>query len=235
MTVDVSYIMVNVVAGILGFFVFINCYLIYKHAKGGSEAYKFWAIGTFIIFLAMIFYISCGLLIGANETSKTDKNELHKVIGHTIVAVGYSYIPLGIMYLSKDMGFGKVNEALLKKVHIGFFAVIFLFCSIFLALVPFFKVKIVAGVVFNIVFVLIWSVGIYFYHDAYKPLKNITGNNCWLWIYVGIVANFLREFFNVLYFIVSDSLYIVLSIFQIIMALGYIIGFFLMRKMLKVE
>ncbi len=235
MSIDYSYIFSHASASLISFFIFLISFRIYKYTEGASKAYREWYRGTFLIFTASMIYLFFGLTFGCNDTSISNINEFHKILGFTVMSFGFFYLPLGIMYLSRDIGVGELNKQIIKKIQLVFFMTI-LFVSLFLMLLlPYFKIIKLAGILFNSLYVGIWFLGIYFFNKAYRPLKTMTKNNCWLFLYLGMVAELIKEILNLAYFIVDTVfIYSLMLLGQIMMIISLVIGFFKIAKMLEV-
>ena len=233
MPIDIVYFIWNSLVALITSVVFFFCFVIYKNTKGASLAYKKWAIATFLLLLSACIWIFAGLVFECNESSSTDKNELNKLVGDTVNAFGYFYLPLGAMYFSKDMGFGSVNEDLIKKSQIIFYSAIIVIFSFLAVLIPYFRLLKIIGIVFNSIFIVIWLFLIYYYNIAYRNFKRITVNSSWLLISIGIFAALGNDIFSLLYFLVSESVDSFTIAFRVVMAVCFITGFFKLAKMVE--
>lgn len=226
-----SYVLSYTVLAFIEFFVFLLSYLIYTRTKGASVAYKKWAIGTFILLMGGVSFLTAAVLFECNEDESSNKNELHKIIGGSIIALGYFYIPVGILYFSKDLGVINFDEKMIKKAQIIFFSVISAITVFFVILVPYFKILTIIGVTLNSLYAFVWIFAIFAYQDVYSQiLKNApTG---WTLIYIGMIAAFFSEILNVLYFI-APEFEIPQLICEFLMAFGFVGGFFKIAKMVE--
>ncbi len=231
MTIDLSYVIQYAILAVIEFTVFLFSYSIYRKTKGASLTYKMWAIGTFILFISSIFYLICAIPFECNEQISNNKNEIHRVIGGALTAFGYFYIPLGLLYLSKDFDVGDVNQKMIKKIQIIFFSVIILISIFFIILSPLYKILNVVSISFNFLYFLVWVFSIYEYKPLYnKILKQI--NVCWILIYIAMIGGILSEVFNILLHVFSFFEYLML-ISQLVMAFGFISGFYKLAEMVE--
>ncbi len=230
MAYDVLYILSNSILWIIQFFIFIICFDIYKNTKGASLAYKKWATGLFLLLLGSTIYLIFGVVFEANETSTRDINEFHKILGHAIEGFGYFYLPVGIMYLSKDMGFGKVNEDTIRKSQIIFFGAIISIFLILMSSIIYFSIIKIIGISYRIIYLVIWVFTIYYFRDIYSMLKGT--NKCWLYLYIGLFAAFFNALTRILFYFIPIFDYISV-VFQLILAIGFIGGFLKLAKMVE--
>lgn len=229
---DTAFLINRLIFAAIEIFVFMLSIMIYKNTKGASLAYKKWAESMFVLLVAASIYITGIIAFGCSESGTTDKNELYVLIAGTLDVLAYFYIPVGVMYLSKDMGFGSVNEELIKKIQILFYCIIFSLSIIFIAILPFFKIRRLMGAIFNLLFTIVWISAIYYYNNVYKYLK--TTNNCWLFLYLALIFSFASSTSAVIYFATYVELFSLLTtLFGVGMALGYITGFFKLAKMVE--
>ncbi len=230
MAIDVAYVVSYLIYCIITAIVLFFSLSIYLNTKGASLAYKMWAIGTCLLFIGCFVYLVGGLLFEASNTDSSDKNELIAILGESIVGFGYFYLPVGVMYLSKDMEITDIDKKLIKKVQIIFFSLIGFTTISFLALFSFYKMLTIIGIVFNFLYVLIWLVTLYPYRAVYQTLKSM--NSCWLLIYIGIITGLISEILSVFMYVIPVLEYIMI-LFQLIMALSLVLAFFKLAKMLE--
>ena len=188
------------------------------------------AMGTFLLLMGSTLNVFAGLAFECNDSVSTDKNEINAIIAESISAFGYFYIPVGVMYLSKDMGIGSINENIIKKSQIIFVCIIGLISVLFVVLLPFFKILSIVGITFNFLYSTIWIFTIYRYNGLYHEILKAM-NRCWLFIYIGIIAGFVSELFHVIYLLISEAEYLVIFC-QLLLAASFIIGFFKLAKMI---
>ena len=230
MAIDTSYVISYTILWIIEFVVFSICYTIYIKTKGASLAYKKWAIGTLLLLMGTTTYLFSAIAFECNDSVSTDKNEIHKIIGCTLIALGYFYVPVGVMYLAKDLGIGSIDENLIEKSQIIFFSTISLISIFFMVLFPFFEILSLVGVTFNFLYVLIWLCAIYPFKGIYTNFR--TMNRCWLLIYIGMFASLASEVLSVIYYIIPEAEYPMIFS-QLLMAAAFISGFFKLAKMVE--
>ena len=230
MSMDTSYVFSYAIYCIIEIIIFLFCYLIYKNTKGASVAYKMWAISTFLLLIGSSFLLINGILFEGSDSRQTNKNEVTEIIASTIHAFGYFYVPVGVLYLSKDMGIGKINEDLIKKSQIIFFSAISSVSISLMVIFPFFEIVSIIGITFNLLYVIIWIFSIISYYALYDALK--TTNRCWLLIYIGMWGMFTSEVFNIIYFLIPEAAYLMI-LAQLVGSAGFIGGFFKLAKMVE--
>ncbi len=231
MPIDTSYVLLSLIMLIISIVVFLISFRIYYKTKGASVAYKMWAIGTALITLTLSLYIINGVVFESTKTSSDNEHEITLIVANSIGVCGYFYIPVGIMYLEKDMDMGRVDEKLIKKSQFIFYSIIILIFGIFMTLVPFFELRKSSGVIFNLLYSLVWIFTAYYYYPLYKNLKSI--NLCWSFFYLAILASFGNNTFSMLSVIFSDSFFIIILTFELMMAIGFIGGFLMLAKMVE--
>ena len=220
------------ITSLISFTVFFISYRIYSHTEGASLAYKKWAIGTFLSFLAVFMYLLIGLIGSDNFSSEFIA--IKNIIGNVLISLGYFYFPIGVMYLSKDIGIGTVNEVTIKKIQKIFFGFIFLFCLSLAFTIPFKDIRNESRIFFNTLYSIIWIFTISRYAHVYPTLKQITNNRCWTLLYVGIIGAFLNDFLTVIDCLTGTSLFYIILASQLMMAVGIIFAFFMLAKMLNI-
>ncbi len=231
MSIDATFILSYLIFCLIEVLVLIFIFKIYRSTSGASLAYKKWAQGIFLLFLGCFLFVFCGLLFECSDSISTNKNEIMLIVGNILIAFGYFYIPLGVLYLSKDFGVGNVNETLIKKTQIVFFTSMSILAMVFGIFTPFYKIINVIGFIFCLVFASIWIFTLYFYKKIYNSvLKKI--NICWTFIYLGMAFGLVSEIFNAIYFVIPFFVYPML-ISQLIMASNLILGYFKLAKMVE--
>ncbi len=232
MAIDIFYLTSNIILFTIEFVIFSLCLQIYKNTEGASEAYKMWALGTGILLIASSMYILCTLFLGCDAISSTTENEIQKTIGSTIDLSGYFYIPVGIMYLSKDLGLGVVDKKEIKKSRIIFYTIIFSTSAFLIGLIPFFELRRTIGISYNIIYASVWFITLYFYKDVYSTLK--TTNICWTLLLFAVCSSLISNFTNIIYFSTNIGFFGSINLlFQLTMAFFYISGFFKLAKMVE--
>ncbi len=231
MAIDTSYVLSYSVLAIIEFGVFFLSLLVYKNTKGASLGYKKWAIGTFILLISSILFITAATVFECSEEVSSNKNELHKIIIGSITAIGYFYIPVGLLYFSKDLGVSNFDEDLIKKSQIIFFNAIFSIAILYIVLFPFFKILSIVGATLNSIYAFVWIFAIFEYKEPYQKILKGT-NFGWTLMYIGMFAGLFSEIFNVLFFVIPE-VEILQIISEIIMAFGFISAFTKIAKMVE--
>ena len=224
MAIDLSYIIGNTIQSIILSVVFIICLLIYTNTKDASLAYKKWAIGTSLMLIGPITSLMFGLLFECNETSTRAINEFHQILSSAMLAFGYFYLPVGVMYFSKDMDIGNVNEHVIRRSQYIFFSSVLAISCIFGVMIPFFSIIKIIGVVFNILYAFVWIFTIYYYRSVYSVVKSM--NSCWSYLYVAVFVSLCNNVLTTLSLILWPFLYPITLGLLSIMAFGFITGFF---------
>lgn len=230
MTIDTSFMIAKAIDAFVTFLIFLICFLIYKNTKGASIAYKIWGKAVFIVFFATVVSIISGIAFGCNDTDPNLKNEIHTVVVHTIKAFGYFYIPIGIMYFSKDLGFVEIDKNIIQKIKIGFFSIVSFIFTLLIVLIPITNVIPLSNAIFNSLYVTLWCYMIYYYIPVYKHLKST--NICWLLIFIGIFGGLVSDL-SVLVTLLVPEIKALVDIGQLVMAVGFIFGFFKLGKMVE--
>ncbi len=230
LSIDIGYLASNVISSLLTFVIFFICFRIYSRTPGATLAYKKWAQATFIIFIAVFIHVFVALTGTPNNSTK-DSAESFRIFSAFLLSLGYFYFPIGVMYLTKDMGFGDINYETIKKIRSIFLSIIISLSIFFAILVPFFVIRKVLGIISNLVFSLIWVATIYNYNKIYENLKKL--HFSWTIIYIGIICAFFNDFFSTLQNILDISLIYLTITFQLLMAIALIIGFFKLAKMVE--
>ncbi len=234
MGLDVTYIISNFILLIVELVIFTFSLLIYKNTKGASLAYKKWAIATGTLLIAALIHIIGGLAFGLSEEGSSNLNEFQKLISGVITLLAYFYIPVGVMYLSKDMNFSDLNEKKIKNYKLMFFLIIFLI-NIFLGIfIPFFKIRKILGIIHAILYTFVWIFALNFFATLYKKMMDITGNNCWLYLYIAIWAGLFNNIFLLMQFLILSWFVLFVLLIRVVMAIAFIFGFLKLAKMLKV-
>ncbi len=226
---DESYILVNVIQLITVLGVFFLSYNIFKNTKGASLAYKKWATGTFLMVIATSIFLLFGIF-GCNDTSSRDISEFHRVLGSTFLGLGYFYVPLGVLYLSKDMDVGEINYNLIKKDKIFFIIILILLFVIFSSLVPLYKMIEIIVFTYGSLYIVVWFFTTYYYAKIYPILKNMS--SCWTFLYLGIIGGILTGTDVILALLISGYFEFISLIGQLMMIVGFFIGFFKLAKVL---
>lgn len=232
MSIDVAYVSSYVIHLIVELVIFLTCFKIYRNTKGSSLAYKNWALGTYLLLISTIVYISCGIFLGCSDRVSSTKNEIHKIIGYVFMSFGFFYIPVGVMELSKDVGMQRIDATTIKKLQKRFFITILCVVIIFTILIPGFEIMRPLGFTFNILFTFIWVITLYYFRSIYPLLKTLTNNNCWTFIYFGMFCSFFGSILGAVYFINQSAEYPFIF-FQLLMSIGFVIGFLKLGKMLE--
>ncbi len=231
MAIDISYVLANLIVFIIEIVIFYLSLQIYRKTKGASLAYNMWAKATFLmLFGTFIRLINAIFFEGTTEIS-TNKNEIVEIVGNTIMALGFFYIPVGMMYLSRDLGTGNVNNIFIERTRILFYTFIGSMAIFYLLLFPIYKIVSTVLIMSLILFIVIFTFTLIIYNNLYKQFLKTT-NSCWLYLYIGIFFMIVSEFFEILSFFIPLASYPQLML-QSISAVGFIGGFYKLAKMVE--
>ncbi len=226
----------NIVESVILLFItlliFTFTYLIYKRTEGASLAYKKWATATLVLFFARITFLIIFILDGFEVISSIQKEGM-KNIGRGINIAGYFFLPIGAIYLSKDMGFREINQKFIQNLKLVFFTSIIIICSFFFFLLVILETDTFSKLsisTFNLLNSIVFAFTIYHFRPIQKQLKDT--NSCWNILYVGLFAAFGNDFAGIFTYL---SFYIELLsiILQLIMALCFIFGFYKLAKLVE--
>ncbi len=231
MSVDIVYVASNSILFVIELIIFIFTYRIFKNTEGASLAYKKWAIATFLLLIGATIYVSFGILAGANETSNDSINEFHKILARTIQSLGFFYLPIGFLYLSRDLDIASINESSFRKYQIVFYSLIISIFIVSMLFLPFFDIIRPTGIVFNLMYVFIWVLSLTIFEKAYPILKTV--NSCWSFLRIALWASLFHDVFYVLYLTFSDLIEPLILVTELFMAFGFIVGFYKLAKMVE--
>ncbi len=233
MALDLLYVIQSTVVLFVVLVLFSLSFLIYQRTKGGSLFYKVLTLGMGFLLVQSSIHTFASLVLGLHETSESLTNEFVKTIAPTFGMLGYFYIPLAILHIAKDMGFGDLNqETILKIRNIFFIGVIVINWTLF-AFAPFFSLVRLMGFIHMLMYFGIWLFSLYIYNQFYRDLISLTGNSCWNYIYTAIVGGLFNSGGMILYFAGLEFLYIFTIVAMLVLAVSILIGFFKLAKMLE--
>lgn len=227
-----SYVLSNMIVFVIQLVIFLLCIRIFTKTKGASLAYKNWAIATFFLLFSSIIHITAGVAFGLDEYTSTNANEFQKLSSELITFFGYIYLPIGVLYLSKDMNVKNINEPYVEKTRTLIYII---GCSIFvffLTLIPFFEIRKITASVYVSLYLSVWIYTFKIYRPLYPHLSTLTNNSCWKYIYIAIFAAMSDAIFLLISFLYSESVVPIILLSRFIMAVGFIFGFFKLARML---
>ncbi len=231
MSIDVTYVLSHSILLVIEFTIFLLSFTIYKKTKGASLAYKMWAIATFLMLISTTIRLTNGILFEGTVEISNNRNEFFEIFGAFLMALGYFYIPVGVMYLSKDFNVGIINKDLIKKSQVIFFSLICSLTVIYLILLPFYEIIKTVAILALTIYFSVWIFTLFIYKGIYEQVLKYT-NKCWLYLYLGVLFLAISEIFQISAFFVSWAEYLKL-IFQLLSAVGFIDGFYKMAKMVE--
>ncbi len=235
MSIDFSYVISMAIVWVISFIIFYISYSIYKKTEGATEGYKYLSIALLLQLISSSIHLIGGIGFGLDEYSSKDVNEIQKLISDVFTIFGYFYLPIAVLYMSKDMGIGDVDQKLIKKVQKIFFASITPLFIILAAIIPFYATRRFSASIMVFVSLILWVFTIYYYKSVYRNFIEITKNSCWQYLYIAIITGFLSSIFLFFDFILEPiDLYLFVLITRFFMAIGFIFGFFKLAKMVEV-
>ncbi len=186
-----SYFIQNVIISIITFSIFIINVLIYKRTEGGSRAYKCWAIATFFILLDSLVSLTSSIVISSNPLKDSNINELFQLISLSFSAIGYFYIPVGMLNLSSDLGIHNINQKKILKIErIYQIIIICIFIFFFAIIFEFYSAKIIRSF-FNLLLSLVWVLSFYIFYPFYKKAKEI--ELPWKYLLAGVIFAIIQS------------------------------------------
>ncbi len=226
---NISFIISNFVLGLATFILFFLSFLIYKRVVGGSYAYRCWANAAFIIFVYALLEVVGSIFVGKNHFNSSNLNEIFQVTGYTLNAIGYFYIPLGLLYLSSDLGIYHLNNKkiyFLEKLWIVSMLISF---GVFMALIPKYYIVKVFMNTYNIMFTFVWIFSIVVYYKPYIELKKTS--LAWTYIFLGLVSSLFKCITRIIRdFGISSSIGNLVGIFDALLGIFFILAFYKLGK-----
>ncbi len=232
MSVDIGLIISNIILCLIASLLLYINISIYKETKGGSNAYKCWAIATIFIFINSFFVLISGFFTGSDELDSSNLNEIVKLITFSLASIGYFYIPLGALHLSNDMDIYHIDKKKIRKLEL--FWVIFIlsyFIGAFSLLFEYYIAEFIRNF-FDIIITTTWIFSIAVYYPFYNKIKNL-GNDSWTYLFLGVICSFLSALSANIRDIGLDIFQYIKLVFDTLLGLFYILGFYKLAKMVE--
>ncbi len=231
MAVDIPFIISNVIITIVTFILFVFNYLIYKKTTGGSYAYRCWMFATFFMFLYGIIAVSGGFIVAEEELDSSNLNEMFKLVSLSISALGYFYVPLGILYLGSDLEIYNLDQKRIKQLQIVYFSFILTYFTLFLILIFDYYVVEIFRNLFDLIFSLIWIFSFIIYQKFYKEMRKI--DIAWSYLFLGLFSLVGQSIATTLRDIGLGIFQYVMILFQGLLGIFLILSFYRLGKMLE--